>query len=176
QAAQYKAYLDDINNLQAQLEPQLVTVVSNPSKDELLAVSNSLHALGVAEGQVLRFEYGFSTLSNLWRLMFDGLFVSLSTAMFSLLGVYIASAAYRAFRIRSFEAVLMMTAAVLVMLGQIPFGVYIYSGMPEIRDWILRVPNSAAFRAITIGTGIAGLVMAFRMWFSIESDFGSEEG
>ena len=35
-------------------------------------------------------------------------------------------------------------------------------------------PNSAANRAILIGAEIAGLVMAFRMWFSIESDFEGE--
>jgi hypothetical protein len=32
------------------------------------------------------------------------------------------------------------------------------------------VPNSAAFRAIEIGSAVAALVMAFRMWLSIESE------
>jgi hypothetical protein len=44
-----------------------------------------------------------------------------------------------------------------------------------VRLWLLRVPNSAAFRAIEIGAAIAGLVMAFRMWLSIESQSFSNE-
>jgi hypothetical protein len=95
--------------------------------------------------------------------------------MFALLGVYIAAAAYRAFRIRTVESALMMTAAVVVMLGQISFGKEIYEGMPSIRQWLLEVPNSAAFRAIRLGAGIAGLMLAIRMWLSIESSSFSSE-
>jgi hypothetical protein len=112
---------------------------------------------------------------KLYKLLFNGLFVSLGSAMFSLLGVYIAAAAYRAFRIKSFESALMMFTALLVMLGQISFGLWIYDGMPLIRDWLLKVPSSAAARAITIGASIAGLVLAIRMWFSIETDSFSKK-
>jgi hypothetical protein len=41
--------------------------------------------------------------------------------------------------------------------------------MPSIRQWLLEVPNSAAFRAIRLGAGVAGLMLAIRMWLSIES-------
>jgi hypothetical protein len=96
--------------------------------------------------------------------------------MFALLGVYIAAAAYRAFRVRTIESALMMSAAVIVMLGQISFGKEIYEGMPSLRQWLLEVPNSAAFRAIRLGAGIAGLMLAIRMWLSIESkSFSSEK-
>ena len=64
----------------------------------------------------------------------------------------------------------MMIAAILVMLGQISFYEYISDDLPAIRQWLLEVPNTAAFRAIKIRAMIAGLVMAFRMWFSIESE------
>jgi hypothetical protein len=99
----------------------------------------------------------------------EGLFIPLGSAMFALLGVYIASAAFRAFRVRSFESALLMIAALLVMLGQISFGTLISEHMPAIRQWLLEVPNSAAFRAIRFGAGIAGLLLAIRMWLSIES-------
>lgn len=104
-----------------------------------------------------------------YDLLFDGLFNHLGSAMFALLGVYIAAAAYRAFRIQTFESALMMVAAVIVMLGQISFGREIYDHMPAIRQWLLEVPNSAAFRAIRLGAAVAGLMLAIRMWLSIES-------
>ncbi|RME58194.1 MAG: hypothetical protein D6780_07130, partial [Candidatus Dadabacteria bacterium] len=111
-----------------------------------------------------------------YDLLYLGLFVPLGSAMFSLLAVYIAAAAYRAFRIKNVETVLMMTTAVIVMLGQIPFGIWIYKDLPLVRAWLLEVPNSAAFRAIKIGAAVAGLVMALRMWLSIESEGFTKKG
>ncbi len=141
-----------------------------------LAVARALRGLAEPWRNLRSLEYEHSNPKHVYRLLFEGLFVALGSAMFSLLGFYIAAAAYRAFRVRSAESSLMMIAAVLVMLGQIPFGVWIWSGLPDVRLWLLEVPNSAAFRAITIGAGVAGLVMAFRMWFSIESEsFDREE-
>lgn len=110
-----------------------------------------------------------SLSQKVYDFLFDGLFNQLGSAMFALLGVYIAAAAYRAFRVRTIESGLMMTAAVIVMLGQISFGKEIYEHMPSIRQWLLEVPNSAAFRAIRLGAGVAGLMLAIRMWLSIES-------
>jgi hypothetical protein len=110
-----------------------------------------------------------STSQKVYDFLFDGLFNQLGSAMFALLGVYIAAAAYRAFRVRTVESGLMMIAAVIVMLGQISFGKEIYEQMPSIRQWLLEVPNSAAFRAIRLGAGVAGLMLAIRMWLSIES-------
>ena len=98
-----------------------------------------------------------------------GLFTPLGASMFSLLGFYIATASYRAFRITSIEAALMMFAALIVMLGQTALGHMISPIFTELRYWLLTVPNAAAFRAIEIGTSIAGLVLAIRMWLSLDS-------
>ena len=119
---------------------------------------------------MLQAAYEQSNTKNVYRILFDGLFTALGAAMFSLLGFYIASAAYRAFRIYSLEASLMMIAALFVMLGQISFGPMIWEELPAIRHWLLTVPNTAAFRAIEIGTAIAAIVISFRMWLSIESE------
>ena len=155
-----------------------LTTADGPAADLAgnAAVARALRSLADAWRNLRNLDYEYSTRKHIYRLLFEGLFVSLGAAMFSLLGFYIAAAAYRAFRVRSAESSLMMIAAVLVMLGQIPFGVWIWSGLPEVRLWLLEIPNSAAFRAITFGAGVAGLVMAFRMWLSIESEtFDGEE-
>ncbi len=62
--------------------------------------------------------------------LFDGLLVNLDSAMFALLAFYIASAAYRAFRVRTVEAGLLMVSALLVMLGLVNFGVWLTSAIP----------------------------------------------
>lgn len=108
-----------------------------------------------------------------------GVFVGLSSAIFSLLALYIAAAAYRAFRIKSGEAALMMFTALLVMLGQIPMGTAmcnplferlgIAGGIVPVRGWIMEVINTAAFRGIYFGSAIAWLAMGIRMWLSMET-------
>ena len=136
---------------------------------QLERLKAALGELGPKYRDVLSVEYEHSTGRRLYSLLFDGLFVALGSSMFSLLGFYIASAAYRAFRIRSAESLLMTLSALVVMLGQIPFGVWLWDKLPRMRLWLLEVPNSAAFRGITFGAAIASLIMAFRMWLSIES-------
>lgn len=136
-------------------------------RSELIAATG---AVGVALREHLTaFNVSSNTL-RFYRFFFDGVFTALGTAMFALLGFYIATAAYRAFRIRTAESALMMAAALIVMLGQIPFGIWIWEEFPAIRLWLLETPSTAARRAIEIGAAIAGLVMAFRMWLSIESE------
>lgn len=132
--------------------------------------AEQIRSYGALVSQVLREESSKSLVGNSNTFLIEGLFNSLGAAMFSLLSVYIAAAAYRAFRIRTFESALMMLSAVIVILGQTSFGVYVWSGMPDLRQWLLEVPNAAAFRAIKVGSSVAALVMAFRMWLSIESD------
>lgn len=134
---------------------------------------------------VMRQERKFTLSSQLYAVLYDGLFTNLGSAMFSLLGVYIATAAFRAFRVRTFESALMMGAALLVMLGQMSVGASLSHYLPNlpewltghahpltlagIRQWLLDFPSNAAFRAIKIGAGVAGLMLSIRMWLSIES-------
>lgn len=139
------------------------------------ALGNALNNVAVGQGKVRRVFYKYSTTSGVWKFLFNGLYENLGAAMFSILGIYIAAAAFRAFMVRSFESSLMMLAAVIVMLGQIPFGLWLYEGLPDLRLWLLQYPNSAAFRAIKFGASIAMLVMAFRMWLSLESDYSGAE-
>jgi hypothetical protein len=139
----------------------------------LQSVSASAARFASAYSLMKRASGATSLVNKIYEFLYNGLFNQLGAAMFALLGVYIAAAAYRAFRIQSLESALMMTAALIVMLGQISFGKVLYHDMPALRQWLLEVPNSAAFRAIRLGAGVAGLMLAIRMWLSIESDASS---
>lgn len=102
-------------------------------------------------------------------------FNPLQAAMFSLLAFYIASAAFRAFRIRNIEATILLSAAVIVMLGRIPFGEYLFAWipggenyMPELTEWIMGVPNAAAQRGIIIGAALGAASLSLRVILGIE--------
>ena len=69
-------------------------------------------------------EWGahISTEGGLFKWMFDNIFTPLSATMFALLAFYVASASYRAFRARNFEATLLLLAGIIIMLGRVPVG------------------------------------------------------
>ncbi|NIM04559.1 MAG: hypothetical protein GTO55_01400, partial [Armatimonadetes bacterium] len=87
----------------------------------------------------------FGRLSHrVYESLFQGAMVSLAATMFSLLAFYIAAAAYRAFRLRSGEATVLVAAAFIVMLGQVPVGMALTGSLPS-QGWVsnLRVENLA---------------------------------
>lgn len=93
----------------------------------------------------------------------------LGATMFSLLVFYITSAAYRAFRVRSLEAGILLATAVLVMLGQVPIGSLL--GLDEVMAWIMSVPNVAAKRAIFMGAAMGITAMSLRVILGIERSY-----
>ena len=100
--------------------------------------------------------------------LFSGLYNNLGSAMFSLLAFYIAGAAYRSFRVHNLEAALMMLAALVVMIGQIPLGFYVSARLPMARNWLMVQVSTPAFRGILFGILVAALITAVRMWLSLE--------
>ncbi|MBD67250.1 MAG: hypothetical protein CMG43_00440 [Candidatus Marinimicrobia bacterium] len=59
---------------------------------------------------------------TLFKWMFDYVFSPMSATMFSLLAFFVASASYRAFRIRNFEATLLLVSGIIIMVGRVPIG------------------------------------------------------
>lgn len=141
-----------------------------------LELIEALKVSGNAVSELTQINHEKTFVKKISHFFFEGLFVPLGAAMFSLLAFYIATAAYRSFRFRSMEAVVMMVLAIIVMLGQIPHGpLYVSPYLPNIRDWLLKYLNTPAFRAIFFGSAIAGLAMAVRMWLSLEKSPLSNE-
>jgi hypothetical protein len=112
--------------------------------------------------------------------LFDYAFQPLSATMFSLLAFFIASAAYRAFIIRSFESNLLMITAVIVILGRTSFGGMLTSWIPDnyrfwhlpnLSDFIMEFPNSAAQRAIMISAALGIIGSSLRIILGIERSY-----
>jgi hypothetical protein len=88
---------------------------------------------------------------------------ALDTTTYSILAFYIASAAFRAFKIRSWETFILGLAGIIVMLMNAPVGAAIWSGFPEIGKWIMNVPNASAFRGFIIGSSVGAIAIGLRV-------------
>jgi len=103
--------------------------------------------------------------------LYEYLFESAGATMFSLLGFFIALAAVRTFRMRSLEAGLLLSAAIIVMLGRAPLGEMITPYFPRLTEWIMTIPNAAAKRGILLGVCLGSIAMSLRIIFGVERSY-----
>lgn len=112
--------------------------------------------------------------------MFDWIYyyiqVPAGATIFSILAFFIASAAYRTFRARTWESTILLITAILVMIGRVPIGTLIYNQLPIVADWIMAVPNLAAKRGILLGVSLGAIATSLKIIFGIEKAYlGGDE-
>ena len=81
---------------------------------------------------------------------------------------YCIAAAYRAFKLNSWESSAMLIAGVLYTLRQIPMGPATWGPIEQIGDWILAYPNVGATRGGIIATALGSIVIALRSLYGKE--------
>jgi hypothetical protein len=107
--------------------------------------------------------------------VFSAVYDPVLATIFSLLAFFIASAAYRAFRLRSPEAAVLLASAFIVLLGRTPLGTWLSNLLPDglaalrldtLAVWIMSVPNVAGQRAVLIGValGVAAMTVRILLW------------
>jgi hypothetical protein len=132
---------------------------------------------------------GFAESQNrgagLHQWLYDNMMLPMQATMFSILAFFIASAAFRAFRARSFEATVLLIAGCIMMLGRVGVGAAIASAthvgatgagvtllnFPVWADWLFKTPNSAAFSGILLGVYLSQIAVAVRIIFGIERTY-----
>ena len=119
---------------------------------------------------VIGIPYGPQHPAFTW--LFNNVYVPMEATMFSLLAFFIASAAYRAFRARTFEATLLLVTAVIVMLGNVPVGDLLWpDAASNARQWILDNPNLSARRGIILGVSLGAISQSIRIILGIERSY-----
>lgn len=126
---------------------------------------------------------GFQAQGARTMWIYNNIYAPMNATMFSLLAFFIASAAFRAFRIRTIEAGLLAVAALVVMLGRVPLGDFLARPLTDhawvpawlreaplgtIQQWIMDVPQNAAKRAILIGAAMGVMATGLRVILGIE--------
>jgi hypothetical protein len=95
--------------------------------------------------------------------LYQGPLMALDMTIYSLLAFYIASAAFRAFKVKSTEGLILAVAGIFVMLMNAPVGAVIWPGFPPVGRWIMDVPSSSAFRGFIISASVGAVAVGLRV-------------
>ncbi len=101
---------------------------------------------------------------------FTYVFLPLNATIFSLLAFFVASAAYRTFRLRSPEATVMVIAGLIVLVGQVPLG-GLLPGLSQVSGWLLDTPVMAAVRGILLGVALGTITAGLRVLGSADRQY-----
>jgi len=143
------------------------------------------------DGSMLENQANWTFVNYARDFLFEGFLQQMDAAMFSIIAFYILSAAYRAFRIRSIEATIMLATALLVVLSLMGAVSFMWDGfvkgmagpdgngfianfqLTEVARWIKGTFQTSSIRGIQFGIGIGALAMGLRLWLSLEKTGGS---
>ncbi len=111
--------------------------------------------------------------------MYDYIFSPITATMFASLAFYVASAAFRAFRAKNIEAILLLATAFIVLIGNTAIA-RLTDGLPPALSF-LRLDNvvanimgfvtTGAWRAITIGIAIGVAATSLRVLLGIDRPY-----
>jgi hypothetical protein len=116
--------------------------------------------------------------------IYQYLFLPLSATMFAMLAFYIASAAFRAFRAKNTEAIILLGTAFIILLGRTYAGTVLTSPLPEwlsalrvenLTVWIMATFNLAGNRAIMIGIGLGIVSTSLKVLLGVDRSYLGQE-
>ena len=109
----------------------------------------------------------------------------LMTTMFALLAFFVASAAFRAFRAKNIDAILLLGTAFIILLRATPVGTWLSGILPEqleflkldnVYRFIMSVFNTAGNRAIMIGIALGIASTSLKVLLGIDRSYlGSDD-
>lgn len=117
--------------------------------------------------------------------IYDYMLVPLTSTMFAMLAFYVASAAFRAFRAKNIEAILLLGTAFIILLSQTAAGMFLTGWIPEdsvfsflrldvMKRGITEHIQTAGMRAITIGIALGVAATSLRLIFGIDKSYLSK--
>lgn len=128
----------------------------------------------------------YSEVGTPFWYLYEYAFQPLTATMFALLAFYIASAAFRAFRAKNLEAILLLGTAFIILLGRTFAGVALTSWIPEdsvfaglrienLTVYIMSVFNTVGNRAIMIGIALGIVSVSLKVLLGIDRSYMGKE-
>jgi len=115
------------------------------------------------------------TGSGQYKWMYGAMYTPLAQGVVGTLGLFLVSAAYRAFKIRTIESLVFFLGFFLIAVRQASIGPLLWPGFETIGNWVTLWPSTGTMRAVTIGLAIGTVALALRTLARYER-IGLEEG
>jgi hypothetical protein len=109
--------------------------------------------------------------SDTYQWMYSNFNLPLSSTAYAATLFYLASATYRVIRARSTETTILVVVSIVVIMGNMPMFVTYIPALLTIKTWLADILVTSAYRAITIGVGLGGILMGVRTLLAMETGF-----
>jgi hypothetical protein len=130
----------------------------------------------------VRLAGNYETPASPYGWTYEYVFSPLTSTMFAMLAFYVASAAFRAFRAKNTESILLLATAFIILLAQTAAGMFLTGWIPEdsafvfLRlDWmkiaITEHIQTAGMRAITIGIALGVAATSLRLILGVDKSY-----
>lgn len=106
-----------------------------------------------------------------FRWLFEYVYYPAQATIGSLLAFFIVTAAYRAFRLRSLDAIIITAVGLFLLIAQIPGSQTVWEYAPSLRDWIFSVPVTAGMRGLVMGTALGTITTGLRVLFWVDRPY-----
>jgi len=114
--------------------------------------------------------------------LYEYMFKPLQATIFAMLAFYVASAAFRAFRAKNIEAILLLSTAFIILLGRTFAGVWMTSWIADdsafaglkvenLSMYIMQVFNTAGNRAIMIGIALGITSTSLKVLLGVDRSY-----
>ncbi len=112
--------------------------------------------------------------------IYDYMLTPITSTLFALLAFYVASAAFRAFRAKNVEAMLLLGTAFIVLLGRTFAGVVLTGWLPDqlsglrlenLSVYIMQVFSTAGTRAVMIGISLGVAATSLRILLGLDRSY-----
>jgi hypothetical protein len=128
----------------------------------------------------------YSDVGTPFWFFYEYAFQPLTATMFAMLAFYIASAAFRAFRAKNLEAILLLGTAFIILLGRTFAGVALTGWIPEdsvlaglrvenLTVYIMAVFNTVGNRAIMIGIALGIVSVSLKVLLGVDRSYLGKE-
>ncbi len=134
------------------------------------------------KAHVIKFPWSghYSAQGSPFWWLYEYVLQPLMTTTFALLGFYVASAAFRAFRAKNLEATLLLGTAFIVLLGRTSAGPALTGWIPEnlkafrldqMTIYIMSIFGTAGNRAIMIGIALGTIATSLKVLLGIDRSY-----
>lgn len=112
--------------------------------------------------------------------IYEYMFKPLQATIFAMLAFYVASAAFRAFRAKNFEAILLLGTAFIILLGRTAAGPFLTGWFPDfmsgleaqpLTEYLMQVFNKAGNRAIMIGIALGTASVSLKILLGVDRSY-----